>query len=256
MTQMRSKSNSLPWETDKLAGTVAPLTNVSLCAKAMMRAVDRPSHLPGFVCFYGPAGWGKSTAAAYTALSQRAYYIQCGESWVRKKVLQAILKEMGVEPEKTIYDMTDQVCEQLALSGRPLIIDEVDHLINKGIIEIVRDIYEGSGAAILLIGEETVPKKLERWERFHSRVLDWIPAQATDLEDCLHLSRLYCREITIAEELITEVLKASGGSARRVCVNLENIQEVAREEGLSAITLQDWGKRKLFTGSAPVRRVR
>lgn len=256
MTQMNGKSNKLPWQDDKLAGTVAPLTNVSLCAKAMMRAVDRPSHLPGFVCFYGPAGWGKSKAATYTAISQNTYYIQCGETWVRRKVLLAILKEMGIEPKKTIYDMADQICEQLALSRRPLIVDEVDHLINKGIVEILRDIYEGSGAAILLIGEENVPKKLEKWQRFHSRVIDWIPAQPADLDDCVHLARLYCQDIEIADDLLQAVWSAASGSARLICVNLENIQEAAREEGLRQINLAEYGDRELFTGSAPVRRVR
>ncbi len=38
--------------------TTAPLANVSLCGIALSRAMERPSHLPGMVCFYGPSGWG------------------------------------------------------------------------------------------------------------------------------------------------------------------------------------------------------
>ena len=41
----------------------APLTNVSLCLASLTRAIDRPRHLPGIVVFYGPSGYGKSTAA-------------------------------------------------------------------------------------------------------------------------------------------------------------------------------------------------
>jgi hypothetical protein len=234
--------------------TTAPLTNVSLCSKALLRAIDRPAHLPGFVCFYGPSGWGKSTAAAYAANSLGAYYIECKSSWTRKAVLMAILKDMGISPAKTLFEMVDQVCEQLAMSLKPLIIDELDHLVTKGAVEMIRDIYEGSGAAILLIGEERLPEKLKRWERFHGRVLDWIPAQPADFDDCRHLARLYC-DVRIAEDLLGAIHAASKGSARRIAVNLERVQDEARDMGMETITLKDWGKREFFTGEAPVRRV-
>jgi DNA transposition AAA+ family ATPase len=162
MPQNNTMSNNF----NSPAGTMAPLTNVGICLKALQRSLARPAHLPGMVCFYGPSGWGKSTAAAYVTNKLNAYYIECKSSWTRKAILNAILSEMGIMPENTIYQMADQVYEQLAISGRPLIIDEMDYMVSKGAVEIIRDIYEGSKAAILLIGEERLPKKLERWERF------------------------------------------------------------------------------------------
>lgn len=252
MTEFAGKSK----RTEVPALTTAPLTNVSLCMTALTRAIDRPPHLPGMVCFYGPSGWGKSTAAAYAANKQRAYYIECKSTWTRKAVLAAILKDMGINPAPTLYEMADQVCEQLANSMLPLIIDELDHLVNKQAVEIVRDIYEGSGAAILLIGEERLPEKLKRWERFHGRILDWVPAQPSDLDDCRHLAKLYCRAVTIDDDLLAAIHAASRGSARRICVNLERVQDEAMSQGLAEIGLAEWGDREFFTGEAPVRRVR
>jgi len=242
-------------QNQEFVNTVAPLANVSLCVKALERAMERPSHLPGMVCFYGPSGWGKSTAAAYTANRHRAHYVECKSTWSRKATLLAILHEMGIQAPRTIYEMTDAICEQLARSGRPLIIDEMDHLVDKAAVEIIRDLYEGSGAAILLIGEERLPKKLERWERFHGRILDFVPAQPADLADTAHLARLYCRHVAIEDDLMAEIHKAAGGSVRRICVNLERIQEEALAQGLDSIGRADWGKRSLFTGHAPARRV-
>lgn len=235
--------------------TVAPLTNVSLCSKAMMRAVDRPLHLPGFVCFYGPSGWGKSTAAIYVQNTQDAYLTQCQESWTRKAVLQDILFQMGITPKKTLYEMVDQVCRQLADSQRPLIIDELDHPVKKGFVELIRDIHDGSQAAILLIGEERLPEKLERWERFHGRVLDWIPAQPADMDDCRHLANLYCREVSIGDDLLQAINAACKGSARRIVVNLDRVQSVAGERGFTEMNLTDWGTRTFWTGKPPVRSV-
>lgn len=235
--------------------TTAPLANVSLCEMALNRAMERPSHLPGMVCFYGPSGWGKTTAATYVSLINRAYYIQCQDSWVRKAILVNILRVMGIPPRPTLWEMTDQVCEQLAKSGRPLIVDELDKLIEKKAVELIRDIYEGSGATILLIGEEQLPVKLTRWERFHGRILDWVPAQPTDLEDARHLKRLYHPEIEVNDDLLERIVATSKGSARRVVVNLAKVEEFARETGAKSVGMAEWGSRTFFTGDAPTRRV-
>ncbi len=231
----------------------APLTNVSLCIKAMLRVKERARHLPGFVCFYGPSGWGKSKAAAYVANKQHAYYIECKERWPRKAVFLAILRDMGIEPAKTQYEMLEQVCRQLASSGRPLIVDEFDHLVNRGYVEMIRDIYEGSGAAILLVGEEMLPQKLKRWERFYGRVLDWIPAQPADFDDCRSLAQFYCDRVTIKDELLAVLHKRSRGSARRIVVYLDRVQDWAGQSGLDVVGLQEAGDRDFYEDEAPKR---
>jgi DNA transposition AAA+ family ATPase len=235
--------------------TTAPLTNVGLCLAAMQQAMERPRHLPGMVTLYGPSGWGKTTAAIYVANQTRAYYVQANSSWTRKAMLLATLKSMGIHPYGTIYRMTEQVAEQLTLSRRPLIVDEMDHLVDRNAVEVVRDIYEASGAAILLIGEERLPAKLKRWERFHGRMLDWIPAQPANLHDAAHLRTLYCQKVVIANDLLARIVEMSRGSIRRICVNLERTQSEALRQGLENIDLEQWGNRELFTGEAPRRRV-
>jgi len=235
--------------------TVAPITNVAMCSAAMTRAIERSGHLPGMVTLYGPSGWGKSTAAGYTANKLHCYYVECKSSWTRKALLIAILKEMGIQPAKTLYEMTDQVSEQLVLSGRPLIIDEMDHIVDKKATEIVRDIYEGSHAAILLVGEEQLPSKLKAWERFHGRMLEWIPAQPASIDDASHLARLYCGGVEISTDLLAKVHELSHGSVRRIAVNLDMIRAEAGKAGWMGVDLATWGTRAFYTGEAPKRRV-
>jgi len=238
------------------SGTTAPLQNVALCTRLLQQAMNRPTHLPGIVSFYGPSGWGKSISAAYASNKHSAYYIECKSTWTRKALLQAILKEMGIAPASTNYAMVEQISEELTLSGRPLIVDEMDHIVEKKAVEVIRDIYEGSNAAILLIGEENLPTKLRKWERFHNRILAWEQAQPADLTDTKHLANLYCKEVKIADDLLQIIQKASRGAVRRICVNLHRVQQVALSElGQDSITKAQWGKRELYTGEAPVRRV-
>ena len=233
--------------------TVAPLTNVGLCLALLERAVNRPQTLPGMVVFHGPSGYGKSTAAAFVRNKLNACYVECKSTWTKKALLTEILREMGVAPHKTVYEMYNQICEHLV--GRILIIDEMDHIVDRKLVEVIRDIYEGSQAPMLLIGEEQLPSKLEQWERFHGRILDWQAAQPVGLADVAHLSRLYCPGLDVGEDLLIRIHDLSKGSVRRVCVNLAKVFEEARRSGMKEVCVESWGARELYTGRAPARRL-
>ena len=232
-------------------GSVAHLNNVVLAAISMQRLMEASSHLPKIGVLYGRAGLGKTSAACYLVNRYNAYRIECKSVWNRRTVLFEILKRMGIAPGKTMPDMLDQICTQLMISGRPLIIDEMDHLVDKSAVEIVRDIYDGSQSPIMLIGEEQIPAKLERWERVHSRVLDWAPVQPLDIDDARVLCDFYVRKVTVADDLLDHIHKLSEGSARRIVVNLEMVEETALRQGSSLIDLQSWGGQPLYTGKSP-----
>jgi DNA transposition AAA+ family ATPase len=237
-----------------MAGKAA-LLNVDLCLGAMETARNRPRHLPGLVVFYGPSGFGKSSAAAVAVTQTGAYCVQAQSSWTRKAFFLALLKVMGIAPAKTLYEMGEQIAVQLVTSGKALIIDEADHLVAKGIIESVRDIYEATLTPVMLIGEENLPGSLKRWERIHGRVLEFVPAQPASFDDAKALRAMFAKRIIVADDLLALVHRESKGSVRRICVNLERIQSVAQTDGRTEMDLAAWGERSLYTGEAPARRV-
>lgn len=234
--------------------TIAPLKNVSLFNELMDRVVNRPAHLPGIATFHGFSGYGKSFAAVYAANKYSAFYIECGHSWTQNKFCEAILNELGIPSKGTIADKVDKIVQALAAEDSPLIIDEADFIVNKRFIELVREIHDKSGAPIILIGEELLPNKLSEWERFHNRVLDWVPAQPADKDDIKHLAKLYCPDITISDELLKQLGKVCQGRVRRACVNLERIREYAVTSGISEVTNSDVRDLTMFTGQPPQRR--
>jgi DNA transposition AAA+ family ATPase len=225
-----------------------------LLAELIERVMNRPSGLPGMATFHGFSGYGKSFAAMYAANKHRAYHVQVKSVWTRKKLCSSILAEMGIRPAATIPDMVDQIGLEVSLSQRPLLIDEADYLVAKGLIEVVRDIYESSQSTIILIGEEQLPQKLKLWERVHGRMLDWVAAEPGSLADTKHLARLYCRGLAVADDLLAALHHASAGSVRRICVNLDRVREVAETSGLSQIGSAEFSG-PFFTGNPPGRRV-
>ena len=108
---------------------IANINNLSLVSVAMERLVNRQDGLPGLGVLYGPSGFGKTTATVAVANETRAYYVQLRSAWSKKTLLEKICFEMGLPPARTAAGCLDVICEQLAASQRPLILDEADYLV-------------------------------------------------------------------------------------------------------------------------------
>tara|TARA_A200000113_G_C8872019_1_gene357063 strand:+ start:2728 stop:3468 length:741 start_codon:yes stop_codon:yes gene_type:complete len=234
--------------------TTAPLKNVLIFNELADRVINRPSHLSALAAFTGFSGYGKTTAAIFAANKIQAHYIEAGLSWSQGAFLDALCTELGLPVMGTIAKKTAAIVENLAVSGRPLIIDEFDFIIKKNYVDLVREIHDKSDAPIIIIGEELMPSKLESFERFHNRVFSWVQAQPADLQDTDHLRRLYYPKLEVSEDLLTHLLEINRGCTSRIVNNFEQISEHANILGINKISLSDVKDLTFFTGKAPARR--
>ena len=228
----------------------APLKNVAAFSSLINRVVDRRPGLPGLVCFYGHSGLGKTKSAIFGANRYRAAYVECGQMTTARSLLVSILMELGLpKPRGTATEMLTEIVEILARdTRRPLIIDEAHHIAHKAFVDVVRELHDKSDAPIVLIGEETLPKHLEAYERVHNRMLDWVAAVPCDMEDFAMLARTVAPRIAIAPDLASEILDVTAGNTRRIVVNLAKAEEVAAREGLETVDLQRFGGREAILG--------
>lgn len=234
-------------------GMIAPLQNVALFNELLDRVMNRKAHLPGLATFHGPSGYGKTFSSTYGAHKHNAHYIEVGDSWTRKTFLEKLITEMGDTPCGSIPNMVDQIEDILCGIDRPIIIDEFDYVVKKNYVELVREIYNRTHAPMVLIGEERLPIKLQKWERFHNRILDWVPAEPLLETEMRILTRFYAEDVEIADDLLDHVFRVIEGRARRACVNISRINEYAQQQGLSKISLKEWGNRPVYVGKAPMR---
>lgn len=236
---------------------IANINNLSLVAVAMNRLIHRQDGLPGLGVLYGHSGYGKTTATVAVANKTQAYYVQLRSAWSKKILLEKICFEMGIEPAKNVSGSLDAICEQLAATQRPLILDEADYLVTKaGMVELVRDIYEGSQAPILLVGEELLPNKLKKFERFHGRVLSWIPAQPVNEDDMRVLAAMYAPDVQLGDDVLAHIQAMAHGSVRRVTVNLVNLAQAAAANSLKELnlgSLKTLGGFEFYQGESPKR---
>lgn len=238
------------------AQSFAPLKNVVTMMGLVSTLLSRRSNTPGLGAFYGYSGYGKTMAAIYAQNKLRgALRVEIGDSWTKKSFLRALLRESGImEPRGTVSDMTELLIGRLAEPGHPpVFIDEADRLVDKGMIELVREIHEGAQVPVILIGEEALPAKLLKSERTHNRVLEWAMAEPCDLDDARKLATIVAPDVAISEDLVDHIREVSDGRARRIVVNLHKVSAWAAVNGLKQLDRASY-QGAYYTGSAPVRR--
>lgn len=236
------------------ANTIAVLKNVTSCMVLAQTLIDRPANLPGLGVFSGPSGDGKTTAAQYAQNRLNAVYIEARHFWTPKTFCEVLLNEIsGVTPRGTMASLMNEIISRFGdMPNRLLIIDEADKLVDRGSIELVRDIYDTTLVPILLLGEERLPQKLALYERVHNRVLNWSLTQPCDLEDTRALSMITCPNITITDDLLNKVRTASGGRAGRIATTLHEVANFARNHGLGELSAKTYEGR-FVTGETPKR---
>lgn len=236
----------------------AQLTNMGLALRTYLdceEAVALPGH-PRIGLLYGPSGYGKTVAVGFTAQRTEAVYVEAKSVWTQRSLLEALCHELGVAAlARSAPGMLQQVIDELNRSPRGLIIDEMDHLVRKQHVEIIRDIHDSTRVPILLVGEETLPAKLKSWDRFDNRILVATPAQPATLEDAQKLRSHYCPRVEIADDLVAAIVKACGAVTRRIVTNLTRAERIAVEEGAPRIDLEWWGNRGFNTGAVQTRRL-
>lgn len=233
----------------------AQLTNMALCLKTLIdcRESDNPSARLGI--FHGFSGYGKSVGAAFAAGRTGAAYIQAQELWTRKTLLEALAAELGIaRPRRVAADLLRQIIEQLNRQPVDIIVDEMDYLANKGLVNTLRDIHDATNIAILMIGEEELPAKLKAWERFDNRIFSTTAAMPASRDDAIKLRDYYCHRIRVADDLAELFRERCKGVTRRIVNNLQLAQKIAAEEGVTAIDAAWWGSRPVRTGDVFTRK--
>jgi hypothetical protein len=231
---------------------IAAIATLKMVETVMQGLLDEHTASPRIAVLYGPAGFGKSFCSNSIAIQTGAYYVQMRSVWRAKSLLQAILNETSerYSDSDNTAKLLEKASIKLAAARKPLIIDEFDHCVREQMIEVVRDIYEMARIPIIVIGEEMLPQKLSRWERFHSRVRSWVPAQPVSLADAELLRPIYC-DAEIERAAMEQILAACGGSVRRVSVNFRQIDDEAKALGLDFVTVEHLKNISIYTGRSP-----
>jgi ribosomal protein S13 len=147
--------------------------------------------------------------------------------------------------------MMGDIIEALALSDRPLFVDEADYLANsKRMTESLRDMHDMATVPVVLIGMAGIDQRLNHRKQLTGRLMADVRFQRLTDEDVKKLAD-ELSDIQIDDALRAMLNKQAAGSARLVVVGLGRIEQWAKSRGKRSVTAADWGRKRFFTGEAP-----
>lgn len=231
---------------------IAIVSNV-IATQMMVEALNERAYgVPGIGLIYGDPGLGKTTATAWLVNRCDGIYIRATSGMSLAQLLRQIVKELSGPDIYSRELMLNYIVESMAISNRPLFIDEADYLLSdKNTLEIVRDIHDLTNCPVVLIGMESVRRKLQRHRQFYNRISEWLEFQPTAFEDLqIIVKAVIDPSLTIHQELLTQLLNDTDGEVRRIITGLSKIEAFALANGLNEIDLQQWGSKEFFLKKA------
>lgn len=232
----------------EIGNTVQPLRNVAALNQQILALQNRTFGLPGIGVFHGTSGLGKTFAATWAASRLGAILIPIQRRWTIRSLLEKILFELGMSPSGTTARLTERTIQGLRKANRPLIIDEADYAVQRNLIEDIRDLHDGTGIPVIMIGMSRFAQELERWPQVHNRVLKWSLAMPADMKDTRILANHYARNVEIHDDLLAHVLDRNEGVVREISRDLDTIREHALQIGAKSLNRAEWGNTPFEAG--------
>jgi len=231
---------------------IAIVSNV-VATQLMVESLTQRAHgVPGIGLIYGDPGLGKTTATAWLVNRCNGIYIRATSGMSLTQLLRQIVKELSGPDIYTREAMLNYIIEHMAISNRTLFIDEADYLLNdKNTLEIVRDIHDLTYCPVVLIGMESVRRKLQRHRQFYNRISEWLEFMPTQFEDLQIIVNAVIEPcLTIQDDLLKQLLSDTDGEVRRIITGLSKVEAFALANGLTSIDLQQWGSKEFFLKKA------
>lgn len=231
---------------------IAPVKNVTRLGVAFQSLANRDPGVPGIGLVHGFTGAGKTTAVTQLVIRENGVFVRANAVWTPQAMLGAITNELGATPMAKNAAMIAHITERLAMTGRPLFVDEADYLLhNVKMLEALRDLHDVAGVPVVLIGMEGIEKRIVHREQFARRIQQWVEFRPLDAFDTRTLADAIC-EVKVADDLLDRLHHHTKGSVGLMTVGLSRIEQYAKSADLDEIDFKRWGaKREFFMGRAP-----
>lgn len=157
--------------------------NVKQFVSLMDELQKLPSNIPKMALVYGEHGLGKSQTIQWWADKNDSVYVRATQGMTSRWLLSEIVEELGEEAYWHLQDNFELIENILKENPRVVIVDEIDYLIEKSIIETLRDLHDKTGCPMVLVGMGTADKKIARYPHLMDRIYKILKFEKFNSED-------------------------------------------------------------------------
>lgn len=192
------------------------------------------------------AGFGKSTTVDHWAIQSGAAYVRAKEGWTPAWFKSELAENLKLDTRGRPKDMFARIAGYIGSNQIPIVIDEVEHCLenNAAVLEAVRDLSDLTEVLVILVGMDQVQARIARHRQISSRIARVVEFQPASINDVL-ITCKQLAEVDIADDLVTEIHRASGGRMRDIMNAIATIENTAKRNGATNVTLADMAGQSL-----------
>lgn len=225
-------------------------SNVKRYFQALSALEDRGAPEACLIVVDGEPGLGKTTTLRNWVAQTGSVYLRAKREWSANWFMDDLLEAMNVKPPYAFKEKFKEALKTLATLRHDLaiqggsfgiVIDEADHIAGKqSILDTVRDLTDNLELPAVLVGMDKVNEKLKRYPQISSRVSQRVHFTCASKEDVRLFINERC-EVPVADDLVSFVLKVTGGYNREILEAIGRIERfgLISSPGDAGVTLRD-----------------
>ncbi len=207
--------------------------NVKRFVALMDELQNLPSEIPKMALVYGEHGLGKSQTIQWWANKNKCVYVRANQGMTSRWLLAEIAEELNVEESWHVQATFETIENKLRQESKVIIVDEVDYLVEKHTIEILRDLCDKTNCPVVLVGMGSIDKKLSRFPHLCDRIYKTLKFEPYDSKDILEiLSEL--SELDFTPEA-TEYLATRTNQFRQLVKLINRIEKLSQTNQINIL---------------------
>ncbi|CUV65203.1 putative prophage Mu, DNA transposition protein B [Sulfurovum sp. enrichment culture clone C5] len=177
--------------------------NYTKIFESFTRLEALPITAPKIGLGYGNFGLGKTFSLERIAAKKNAILLRAEPTWSKKKLLEKLCTELGLDITGGGGRMYDRIVEDLRREKRIIIIDEIDILIENDkntLTELLRAIHDETTSIFYFIGMEGALGIFKRKRHYFSRIVELVEFKAIGVDDV----KKFCEkcDVNIEDDLV------------------------------------------------------
>jgi len=199
--------------------------NLNRMVAALAELARRGPGVPGLALVHGHQGYGKTVATEWWAVQHGAVYLRAQAAWTVPWLLMDLAAALGLAPEHISRNNFRLAARELRQRPRAVLLDEADYLVrDRRLLDTVRDIYDGTGAPVVLVGmagmrEAVARRSPQCWSRV-SQEVEFLPMTVEDVR----LVALELCDLELNRDQARRIVRETEGNFRRTVVLLHHLE--------------------------------